>query len=77
MCFPYSAVFPSLSYLQLYEAFTFLKSLGAVILVHAENGDLIAQVSELSFLLGFVSRHKRGEVKPSSQSVGRKEGTTR
>lgn len=74
MCFPYSAVFPSLSYLQLYEAFTFLKSLGAVILVHAENGDLIAQVSELSFLLGFVSRHKRGEVKPSSQSVGRKEG---
>lgn len=30
---------------QLYEAFTFLKGLGAVILVHAENGDLIAQVS--------------------------------
>ncbi|KAL4679521.1 hypothetical protein H8959_009171 [Pygathrix nigripes] len=28
---------------QLYEAFTFLKGLGAVILVHAENGDLIAQ----------------------------------
>ncbi|OWK13591.1 hypothetical protein Celaphus_00017305, partial [Cervus elaphus hippelaphus] len=27
----------------LYEAFTFLKGLGAVILVHAENGDLIAQ----------------------------------
>lgn len=54
MCFPYSAVFPSLYYLQLYEAFTFLKSLGAVILVHAENGDLIAQVSEPSFLLHFV-----------------------
>lgn len=32
---------------QLYEAFTFLKGLGAVILVHAENGDLIAQVSGL------------------------------
>uniref|UniRef100_A0A7N4PNR6 Dihydropyrimidinase-related protein 1 n=1 Tax=Sarcophilus harrisii TaxID=9305 RepID=A0A7N4PNR6_SARHA len=29
---------------QLYEAFTFLKGLGAVILVHAENGDLIAQL---------------------------------
>uniref|UniRef100_A0A8D3D5Q3 Dihydropyrimidinase-related protein 1 n=1 Tax=Scophthalmus maximus TaxID=52904 RepID=A0A8D3D5Q3_SCOMX len=28
---------------QLYEAFTFLKQLGAVVLVHAENGDLIAQ----------------------------------
>jgi len=56
MCFPYSAVFLSLYLLQLYEAFTFLKSLGAVILVHAENGDLIAQVSELSFLLHFVRR---------------------
>lgn len=31
--------------LQLYEAFSFLKQLGAVVLVHAENGDLIAQVS--------------------------------
>lgn len=30
---------------QLYEAFSFLKQLGAVVLVHAENGDLIAQVS--------------------------------
>uniref|UniRef100_A0A8C9VD29 Dihydropyrimidinase-related protein 1 n=1 Tax=Scleropages formosus TaxID=113540 RepID=A0A8C9VD29_SCLFO len=29
---------------QLYEAFSFLKELGAVVLVHAENGDLIAQV---------------------------------
>ncbi|XP_076001844.1 dihydropyrimidinase-related protein 1 [Genypterus blacodes] len=28
---------------QLYEAFSFLKELGAVALVHAENGDLIAQ----------------------------------
>ncbi|KAK2919016.1 dihydropyrimidinase-related protein 1 isoform X1 [Channa argus] len=27
---------------QLYEAFSFLKKLGAVVLVHAENGDLIA-----------------------------------
>uniref|UniRef100_A0AAQ5ZCH9 Amidohydrolase-related domain-containing protein n=1 Tax=Amphiprion ocellaris TaxID=80972 RepID=A0AAQ5ZCH9_AMPOC len=27
----------------LYEAFSFLKQLGAVVLVHAENGDLIAQ----------------------------------
>ncbi|XP_058497526.1 dihydropyrimidinase-related protein 1 isoform X2 [Solea solea] len=28
---------------QLYKAFSFLKQLGAVVLVHAENGDLIAQ----------------------------------
>ncbi|MGH0134536.1 UNVERIFIED_CONTAM: hypothetical protein FKN15_054428 [Acipenser sinensis] len=28
---------------QLYEAFTFLKGVGAVVQVHAENGDLIAQ----------------------------------
>ncbi|XP_069023209.1 dihydropyrimidinase-related protein 1 isoform X1 [Embiotoca jacksoni] len=28
---------------QLYEVFSFLKQLGAVVLVHAENGDLIAQ----------------------------------
>ncbi|XP_041839645.1 dihydropyrimidinase-related protein 1 isoform X2 [Melanotaenia boesemani] len=28
---------------QMYEAFSFLKQLGAVVLVHAENGDLIAQ----------------------------------
>lgn len=33
---------------QLYEALSFLKQLGAVVLVHAENGDLIAQVSALS-----------------------------
>uniref|UniRef100_A0A8C9RAI9 Dihydropyrimidinase-related protein 1 n=1 Tax=Scleropages formosus TaxID=113540 RepID=A0A8C9RAI9_SCLFO len=35
---------------QLYEAFSFLKELGAVVLVHAENGDLIAQ--EQSKILG-------------------------
>uniref|UniRef100_A0A8C5I227 Dihydropyrimidinase-related protein 1 n=1 Tax=Gouania willdenowi TaxID=441366 RepID=A0A8C5I227_GOUWI len=35
---------------QLYEAFSFLKQLGAVVLVHAENGDLIAQ--EQSKILG-------------------------
>uniref|UniRef100_A0A8C7ZAG9 Dihydropyrimidinase-related protein 1 n=1 Tax=Oryzias sinensis TaxID=183150 RepID=A0A8C7ZAG9_9TELE len=29
---------------QLYEAFSFLKQLGAVVLVHAENGDLIFEV---------------------------------
>lgn len=34
--------------LQLYEAFSFLKKLGTVVLVHAENGDVIAQVSCLS-----------------------------
>lgn len=28
---------------ELYQAFSFLKTLGAVVLVHAENGDLIAQ----------------------------------
>uniref|UniRef100_H3DKB1 Collapsin response mediator protein 1 n=1 Tax=Tetraodon nigroviridis TaxID=99883 RepID=H3DKB1_TETNG len=28
---------------ELYEAFSFLKQLGAVVLVHAENGDLVAQ----------------------------------
>ncbi|XP_031415590.1 dihydropyrimidinase-related protein 1 isoform X2 [Clupea harengus] len=28
---------------QLYEAFSYLKELGAVVMVHAENGDLIAQ----------------------------------
>ncbi|XP_034044196.1 dihydropyrimidinase-related protein 1-like isoform X2 [Thalassophryne amazonica] len=28
---------------QLYEAFSFLKQLGVVVLVHAENGDLVAQ----------------------------------
>lgn len=36
---------------QLYEAFSFLKQLGAVVLVHAENGDLIAQVSAAAFLV--------------------------
>ncbi|KAM9363358.1 dihydropyrimidinase-related protein 1 isoform 2-T2 [Symphorus nematophorus] len=35
---------------ELYEAFSFLKQLGAVVLVHAENGDLIAQ--EQSKILG-------------------------
>lgn len=35
---------------QLYQAFSFLKKLGAVVLVHAENGDLIAQ--EQSKILG-------------------------
>lgn len=35
---------------QLYQAFSFLKNLGAVVLVHAENGDLIAQ--EQSKILG-------------------------
>ncbi|KAM6972032.1 dihydropyrimidinase-related protein 1 [Aplochiton taeniatus] len=35
---------------QLYEAFSFLKELGAVALVHAENGDLVAQ--EQSKILG-------------------------
>lgn len=35
---------------ELYQAFSFLKQLGAVILVHAENGDLIAQ--EQSKILG-------------------------
>ncbi|TRY88970.1 hypothetical protein DNTS_013342 [Danionella cerebrum] len=35
---------------QLYEAFSFLKEMGAVVLVHAENGDLIEQ--EQSKILG-------------------------
>ncbi|XP_061762363.1 dihydropyrimidinase-related protein 1 isoform X1 [Nerophis ophidion] len=35
---------------QLYQAFCFLKDIGAVVLVHAENGDLIAQ--EQSKILG-------------------------
>lgn len=35
---------------QLYEAFSFLKKLGTVVLVHAENGDVIAQ--EQSKILG-------------------------
>lgn len=43
---PFSRFSSSLT--QLYEAFSFLKQLGAVALVHAENGDVIAQVSLLS-----------------------------
>ncbi|XP_032079571.1 dihydropyrimidinase-related protein 1-like [Thamnophis elegans] len=39
---------------QLYEAFTFLKSLGAVIMVHAENGDLIAQEQKRVLALGIT-----------------------
>ncbi|KAJ0033059.1 hypothetical protein NQD34_000166 [Periophthalmus magnuspinnatus] len=35
---------------ELYQAFSFLKKMGAVVLVHAENGDLIAQ--EQSKILG-------------------------
>lgn len=40
---------------QLYEAFTVLKGLGALTLVHAENGDLIAQVSGADSLLSSTS----------------------
>uniref|UniRef100_A0A8C6YBJ0 Collapsin response mediator protein 1 n=1 Tax=Naja naja TaxID=35670 RepID=A0A8C6YBJ0_NAJNA len=39
---------------QLYEAFTFLKSLGAVIMVHAENGDLIAQEQKRVLAMGIT-----------------------
>ncbi|XP_034967934.2 dihydropyrimidinase-related protein 1 [Zootoca vivipara] len=39
---------------QLYEAFTFLKSLGAVIMVHAENGDLIAQEQKRMLGMGIT-----------------------
>ncbi|XP_077156850.1 dihydropyrimidinase-related protein 1 isoform X2 [Paroedura picta] len=39
---------------QLYEAFAFLKSLGAVIMVHAENGDLIAQEQKRMLELGIT-----------------------
>uniref|UniRef100_U3EFV8 Dihydropyrimidinase-related protein 1 n=1 Tax=Callithrix jacchus TaxID=9483 RepID=U3EFV8_CALJA len=39
---------------QLYEAFTFLKGLGAVILVHAENGDLIAQEQKRILEMGIT-----------------------
>ncbi|XP_039217470.1 dihydropyrimidinase-related protein 1-like isoform X2 [Crotalus tigris] len=39
---------------QLYEAFTFLKSLGAVIMVHAENGDLIAQEQKRVLEMGIT-----------------------
>ncbi|XP_063165933.1 dihydropyrimidinase-related protein 1 isoform X2 [Candoia aspera] len=39
---------------QLYEVFTFLKSLGAVIMVHAENGDLIAQEQKRVLAMGIT-----------------------
>ncbi|XP_019335059.1 dihydropyrimidinase-related protein 1 isoform X2 [Alligator mississippiensis] len=39
---------------QLYEAFTFLKSLGAVMMVHAENGDLIAQEQKRILEMGIT-----------------------
>uniref|UniRef100_A0A3Q3II08 Amidohydrolase-related domain-containing protein n=1 Tax=Monopterus albus TaxID=43700 RepID=A0A3Q3II08_MONAL len=39
---------------QLYEAFSFLKQLGAVVLVHAENGDLIAQEQRKILRMGIT-----------------------
>ncbi|MGH0177800.1 UNVERIFIED_CONTAM: hypothetical protein FKN15_015574 [Acipenser sinensis] len=39
---------------QLYEAFTFLKGLGAVVQVHAENGDLIAQEQHKILSMGIT-----------------------
>ncbi|XP_072262557.1 dihydropyrimidinase-related protein 1 [Pyxicephalus adspersus] len=42
---------------QLYEIFTFLKGHGAVIMVHAENGDLIAQVSMKTLSLQMTGGH--------------------
>ncbi|MFT7810390.1 dihydropyrimidinase-related protein 1 isoform X2 [Arapaima gigas] len=39
---------------QLYEAFAFLKELGAVVLVHAENGDLIAQEQSKILAMGIT-----------------------
>ncbi|KAM6940726.1 dihydropyrimidinase-related protein 1 isoform 2-T2 [Xenentodon cancila] len=39
---------------QLYEAFSFLKQLGAVVLVHAENGDLIAQEQKKILEMGIT-----------------------
>uniref|UniRef100_A0A8C8VKD4 Dihydropyrimidinase-related protein 1 n=1 Tax=Pelusios castaneus TaxID=367368 RepID=A0A8C8VKD4_9SAUR len=39
---------------QLYESFTFLKGLGAVIMVHAENGDLIAQEQKRILEMGIT-----------------------
>ncbi|XP_006766651.1 PREDICTED: dihydropyrimidinase-related protein 1 [Myotis davidii] len=39
---------------QLYEAFSFLKGLGAVSLVHAENGDLIAQEQKRILEMGIT-----------------------
>ncbi|XP_048116243.1 dihydropyrimidinase-related protein 1 isoform X1 [Alosa alosa] len=39
---------------QLYEAFSYLKELGAVVLVHAENGDLIAQEQNKILDMGII-----------------------
>uniref|UniRef100_A0AAR2L7K5 Dihydropyrimidinase-related protein 1 n=1 Tax=Pygocentrus nattereri TaxID=42514 RepID=A0AAR2L7K5_PYGNA len=39
---------------QLYEAFSFLSNLGAVVLVHAENGDLIAQEQKKILEMGIT-----------------------
>uniref|UniRef100_A0A3P8XWJ5 Amidohydrolase-related domain-containing protein n=1 Tax=Esox lucius TaxID=8010 RepID=A0A3P8XWJ5_ESOLU len=39
---------------QLYEAFSFLKDLGAVVMVHAENGDLIAQEQSKILSMGIT-----------------------
>nr|XP_057927491.1 dihydropyrimidinase-related protein 1 isoform X1 [Doryrhamphus excisus] len=39
---------------QLYEAFSFLKEIGAVVLVHAENGDLIAQEQSKILAMGIT-----------------------
>ncbi|CAG5938963.1 unnamed protein product [Menidia menidia] len=39
---------------QLYEAFSFLKQLGAMVLVHAENGDLIAQEQQKILGMGIT-----------------------
>ncbi|XP_028657672.1 dihydropyrimidinase-related protein 1 isoform X1 [Erpetoichthys calabaricus] len=39
---------------QIYEAFTFLKGLGAVVQVHAENGDLIAQEQNKILSMGIT-----------------------
>ncbi|XP_068448033.1 LOW QUALITY PROTEIN: dihydropyrimidinase-related protein 1 [Clinocottus analis] len=39
---------------ELYEAFSFLKQLGAVVLVHAENGDLIAQEQRKILAMGIT-----------------------
>ncbi|XP_072318653.1 dihydropyrimidinase-related protein 1 isoform X1 [Eucyclogobius newberryi] len=49
VCMAYKDVF-QMTDSELYHAFSFLKKMGAVVLVHAENGDLIAQ--EQSKILG-------------------------